>query len=123
MAYELSIETKDNVLWVKATGTRSYRTILSMSQDILKACLEKNVKKVMIDVLALEGRLSVSDAFEVTDKYFPKIRNRSVITHCALVDQKEFEPSYKFFENLAVNRGFLLRIFSDTDEAITWLKK
>jgi len=123
MAYDLEIEAKDGILLVKATGTRSYQTILSISQDVLKACLEKKLKKVLIDVLDLEGRLGTLEAFEITDKYFPKIRNRSVITHCALVDLKEFEPKYKFFENLAVNRGFLLRIFSDRDQAMAWLKK
>jgi hypothetical protein len=122
MTYDLKIETKDDMLLVKATGTRSFDTILSMSQDILKACVEKDIKRVLIDVIGLEGRLGASDAFEVTDKYFPKIRNRSVITHCALVDLKEFESSYRFFENLAVNRGFVFRIFSDMDKAIAWLK-
>jgi len=123
MAYDLRIESKDDVLWVKATGTRSFQTILAMSQDIVAACVEKALKKALIDVLDLEGRLGASDAFEIPDKYFPKIRNRSVITHCALVDLKEFEQSYRFFENVAVNRGFMLRIFSDTDEAVAWLKK
>ncbi len=46
-----------------------------------------------------------------------------MITHNAIVDLKEFEHSYIFFENVAVNRGFTLRIFSDTEKAVEWLKK
>ena len=38
------------------------------------------------------------------------------------IEKKEFKNSYSFFENVAVNRGFALRIFSDPDEAIEWLK-
>ena len=123
MAYDFRVEVKGDVLWVTATGTRSTETILAMSQDILAACVEKDLKKVLIDVLALEGRLSVMNAYEIPTKHFPKMRDRSVITHCAIVDLKEFEDRYKFFENVAVNQGFMLRVFSDTDEAIAWLKK
>jgi hypothetical protein len=123
MAYDFRIEVKGDVLWVTATGTRSPQTILAMSQDILAACVEKDLKKVLIDVLALEGRLSTTNAYEIPTKHFPKMRDPSVITHCAIVDLKEFEDSYRFFENVAVNRGFWLRILSDTDEAIAWLKK
>jgi hypothetical protein len=123
MAYDLRIEVEGDVLWVTATGTRSLQTVLAMSQDIFAACVEKHLKKVLIDVLGLEGRLTTMEAYEVAGKHFWKIRDRSVITHCAIVDLKEFEESYRFFENVAANRGYLLRIFSDTDEAIAWLKK
>ena len=47
----------------------------------------------------------------------------SDLPHCAIIDLKEFDYSYRFFENVARNRGYELRIFSDTDEAIAWLKK
>lgn len=123
MAYDLTIEKKDDVLWVKATGTRSIETVLAVSKDVLAACVEKRVKKVLIDVRGMEGRLSTMDAFEITDQRFPKMRDRSVITHNAIVDLKEFEDSYRFFENLAVNRGFTLRIFSAPEDAAEWLKK
>jgi hypothetical protein len=121
--YDLKIEAEGDVLWVTATGTRSLQTVLAMLQDIFAACVEKDLKKVLIDVLGLEGRLNIADAYKVPDKHFRKIRDRSVVTHCAIIDLKEFKESYKFFENVAANRGYLLRIFSDTDEAIAWLKK
>ena len=39
-----------------------------------------------------------------------------------IVDLKEFQSSYEFFETVARNRGFDLRILSDVDEALEWLK-
>jgi hypothetical protein len=122
MGYDLRIQVDGDVLRVTATGTRSFETVLAMSQDILAICVEKKLKKVLIDVLALEGRLSTIDAYEISGKHFPKRRYRGVIARCAVVDLKEFEETYRFFENVAVNRGLSFRIFSDTDEAIAWLK-
>jgi len=123
MSYDLTIEKKDDVLWSTATGTRSLETVLAMSKDILAACTEKKVAKVLIDVRKLEGRLGTIEAYEIVNRHFPKIQDRSVITHCAIVDLKEFEHSYRFFEDVAVNRGFTLRIFSEPDEALEWLKR
>ena len=110
-------------MWVTATGTRSLETVLAMSKDILKVCVEKRVKKVLMDVRAMEGRLSTLDAYEIPDKHFPKMRDRSVITHLAIIDLKEYEGSYRFFETVAVNRGFMVRIFSDVDKALEWLRE
>jgi hypothetical protein len=93
-----------------------------MSKEILVACADKNVKKVLIDVRALEGRLSITNTYHLADKQFPKMRDRSVITHNALVDLKEFKDSYKFLEIVAANRGYMFRIFLDTDQAMVWLK-
>jgi len=123
MSYNLTIEKKEDVLWVTATGNRSLQTVLAMSKDILAGCVEKMVKKALIDVRALEGRLSTLEAYEIPDKHFPNMRDPNVITHSAIVDLKEFERNYKFFEDVAVNRGFDLRIFSNTGEALEWLSK
>lgn len=125
MSYDLTIEKKDDILWVTATGTRSMETVLGMSKDILTACVEKKVKKVLVDVRELEGRLSTIEGYEISNQHFPKMRDSSKITHGAIVDidLKEYEDSYRFFETVAVNRGFMLRIFSDPDQAIAWLKK
>jgi hypothetical protein len=123
MPYGLRIDVEGSFLRVTAKGTRSFQTVLAMSQDILATCAEKDLKKVLIDVRSLEGRLGTIDAHVIVDKYFPKIRECGVINRCAVVDLKEFEHSYRFFETLAVNRGYLFRIFSGTDEAVPWLKK
>ena len=123
MPYELTIEQKGDVLWVIATGTRTLETVLSISNDILEACDEKKVAKVLVDVRKLEGRLRTMESFEIPEKHFPKMRERSLIRRTAIVDLKEFEDSYRFFEDVAVNRGFALRIFSDPEEAFKWLKR
>ena len=123
MPYDLRIERKDNILWVTATGRRSLDTVLAMSKDIFAACVEHKVSKVLADVRALGGRLSTIEAYKIVDQHFPAMRDRSVITHCAIVDLKEFEDSYRFFEDLAVNRDFNVRLFSGPDEAVEWLLK
>jgi hypothetical protein len=123
MSYELKTEKKESILWAEAVGTRSVESILSITKDIYKACAENQVKKALIDVRAMAGHLSTMDAYEIPDQHLPKLRDRSVMTQCAIIDAKESEGCFKFFEDVAVNRGFNLRIFTDPDEAVAWLGK
>jgi hypothetical protein len=123
MSYRLTIEKKDDVLWVTAVGTRALEGVLAMTKDVLAALIENKVTKVLVDVRALEGRLRTMESYEIVDKRFPEFRDRSVITRCSIVDLKAFEHDYRFFENLPMNRGFDLRIFPDPDEALGWLQQ
>ena len=122
MSYELTMTKEGELLHVSAVGTRTFGTVISIIKDILEACTQQGTPKVLVDVRALEGRLNIADAFNIPSSEFPKIRDQSILRKGAIVDLKEFEQGYKFFENVAVNRGFNVRIFSDIDEAIAWLK-
>ena len=122
MSYELTIKKKEEILWVKATGTRSLETVLAMSNDILTACVEHNTKKILVDVRQLEGRLRSIDSYELFSRHAPKIRDLNIITRNAIVDLEEFGSSYNFLETVAVNRGFNSRVFTDLDEAVKWLE-
>lgn len=123
MPYSLTIEKKDDVLWVVATGTRSRADVLAMAEDILMALIANKATKVLIDVRALAGRLGTLDSYELVDEHFFGLRERRIVTRCGIVDLKEFEDSYRFFETVAANRGFALRIFSDTGKALAWLQQ
>lgn len=123
MAYQLLMEKHADVLHVKSVGIRTIETVLAMSGDIMHACAQQGTVKVLVDVRALEGRLPTIDAYQVPNSLFSEIRDREIIQKCAIVDLKEFENSYRFFENVAVNRGYNLRIFSDVNDAIKWLQK
>jgi hypothetical protein len=123
MSYTLTIVKKDDVLWATATGTRSLERVMGITRDIFAACAEKNVRKALLDVRGLEGHLTTTAAYDIPNEYFSRIRNRSVMTHAALVDRKESAEYYRFFEDVAVNRGYALRVFSDIGEAAEWLKR
>jgi hypothetical protein len=122
MSYDLKIAKKGDVLWVTATGKeRTLEIVLAMARDILQACAEKKVTLVLLDICTLEGRLDKMDAYDLPDKHFANMRDRSVLTRLAIV-VGEPKEDYSFFENVAVNRSYNLRIFSDSAKAAEWLK-
>lgn len=123
MTYKLAFAQRDDVLCVTAEGMRSLEAVIDIAKDVMAALIERRVTKVLIDVRALAGRLSTLDSYDLVDKRFAQWRDRSVVTRCGIVDLKDFEYSYRFFEDTARNRGFALRIFADPDEALEWLRQ
>ena len=120
--YELTVHAKDGILWATLRGTRSMAVVLAASRDIMKACAELKLKKALVDVRGLVGQLEPKDSFDVTSRHYPAMRNRNVITHCAVVDRKGFEANHAFFENVAVNRGLNLRVVTEPAAGLAWLK-
>jgi len=121
MSYELKIDIKEDVLWVTAIGTRSLKTVLAMSNNILAACRKHKITRVLVDVRELEGKLPRMETYDLPDKHFPKMQFRGVVTTIAVVNREEFNTG--FFENVAVNRGFNIHTFSDPEEALKWVNK
>ena len=122
MAYELTTEKHDDYLHVTASGTRSFEVVLAIIRDILSACVKEKVSMLLVDLRGLKGHFETLDAYTIPDEYFPKYQYRNVVTRCAIIDRKEYESRVKFFENVAVNRGFFLRFFTDPESALEWLK-
>ncbi|MGH8688994.1 MAG: hypothetical protein ACREVQ_14925 [Burkholderiales bacterium] len=119
--YLIEVRAKDGIVWAIVRGRRSLDTVLEAGRDIMKACAELNLKKALVDVRGLEGQLEPVDSFEVTSRHYPAMRDRRVITHCAIVDRKGSEANHAFFENVAVNRGLNLRVMTEPEAGLAWL--
>ena len=105
------------------SGTRSIETVLAIINEIFSACTEHNLSIILLDVRELDGRLSTINTFTLATRHFSILRELRVIKKAAIVDLKEFELNYRFFETLTRKRGYKLRLFSDLDAAADWLKK
>ncbi len=119
---ELNIEKRGDVLHVEAIGTRTLEAVESIVVQIMEAANKHETTKVIVDVRKLKGRLATWDAYKIPSTQFPKLGDRQTIQKAAIVDLKEFEDQYRFFENVAVNRGYFLRIFGGLDEAMEWIE-
>ena len=121
MPYDLSIRKTRDVLQVHVTGKRTLETVSAMAREILEACLREGKPKVLVDVRELAGRLPEEDAYTMAAWRFPELGRRRVLSAAAIVDMAEYEDQFRYFENVARNRGFNLHIFGDVDSAMKWL--
>jgi hypothetical protein len=122
MNYNLRIENIGDYLFFTATGTRSIDSVLSMTKDVLAACAREKVKKALVDVRAMLGKLTTVEAYDLSDHHFPVMRDRNVLVRVVIVDRKENEARYRFLETVAVNRGFSVRYSNNPQEGAELLK-
>ena len=74
--------------------------------------------KLLIDTTTSESKISDLDNYEITidhDSYLPRTL-RTAIVHLP----SEIE-TLKFIENVGVNRGMNMRLFTNEREALDWL--
>ena len=122
MAYNLKIENKGEYLLFTATGKRSMDSVLSIAGDVLAACAREKVKKALLDVRAMIGQLTQMEAYDLSQHHFPVMRDHNVLVRIVIVDHKENEERYRFFETVATNRGFNIRYCNNPQEGAELLK-
>ncbi len=119
--FKLTMEKQKDILHVKAEGERSFKTLVTITDQIMEACRENNTCRAVVDVRAMGGKLSILETFRLVTSCFLRLRNWHVLRKAAIVDREDVRPRYKFLETVADNRGYNLRIFEDTAEALSWL--
>lgn len=117
----LTMEKQKDILYVKTEGERTFKTLVTITEQIMEACRENDACLVLVDVRAMGSKLSIWEMFKLVTSCFARVRNRRVLRKAAIVDREDARPRYKFFETVADNRGYNLRIFEDSDEALSWL--
>lgn len=123
MSYKLATEKKEGYLQATASGTRSFETVLTFIKDLVAVCAKEEAKKALVDIRTFKGKIDTLEAFMIPEQYLPELEIRKVLARCAIIDLEENKDRVQFFENVAVNRGFSLRFFTDPDEAVQWLLK
>ena len=111
---------KHDFLFVKVKGYRSIDSIKDATKQITEKCHKQKCSKVLVDVRDFHERINFSDIFDLVSKDLPDIiKNR--IKQVAIVDVEGHNFNKEFFENVAVNRGHNVKIFTDINDAMEWL--
>jgi hypothetical protein len=119
-AYQLTLEIKAEYLLSRATGTRTRAAVSALLTEISTAAIEHRSGKVLVDVRELDGLLSILDSYMIVRDDFQSFRGKG-ISKVAIVDRPHPELREWFFELVARNRGYNLKIFTDPAVALEWL--
>jgi hypothetical protein len=121
ISFKLTIYKQGDILYVKAEGERSFKTLMKITEQIMEACPQNDTCRALVDVRAMGSKLNIWETFRLVTSCFARVRNWHVLRKAAIVDREDVRPMYKFLETVADNRGYNLRVFEDTAEAIRWL--
>jgi hypothetical protein len=88
---------------------------------LINAAKQVQQAVILVDVREFKGRLGAFDSLYVVRDEFAKYRGKG-IRKAALVDREAQGTRRWFFETVAQNRGFNLRMFNEVEEAQAWLR-
>ena len=87
---------------------------------MVEACSQTQISKALLDCRNMTGEIQIFSSFMVAEYGVKMI---GIISKTTLVVREDQMLHGNFVENVAVNRGVNLKIFTDADEAIDWLKE
>ncbi len=117
----LTLEINEDFIYAIAIGRRTRATVAALTEEIGGALVKHRVTKVLVDVRQLVGWLTMVDSYYIVRDHFAPLRGRG-IQRAAIVDRPAPPFHDRFLELVARNRGFKLRIFEDSQQAILWLR-
>ncbi len=84
----------------------------------LHALKEHQLHRVLVDARRIDSKMSPFDDFEFTKGH--QLTSLTSV-RIALVHRPNESKRFGFIENVSVNRGGNMKIFTDPEEAIDWL--
>jgi len=87
---------------------------------MVEACSQVQISKALLDCRSMTGEIQIFDSFKFAEY---GVKMWGIISKTALVGREDQMLPDNFVENVTVNRGVNLKIFTDADETIDWLKE
>lgn len=119
MSIQYTTRVEGKRLFVVASGfDESLADVESYGMGVISASLQGGVTHVFCDETALEYRLGTFDIFQAAEFIST---HAPLLAKIAILCDKRFINDASFFEDIAVNRGLALRVFTDKESAFCWL--
>lgn len=116
----LRIIQKEAYVRFDYTGEFSQAVGKQCIDAMVEACSQLQLSKALLDCRKMTGEIQILESFMVAE-YGGKMRG--FLSKTALVGREDQMLPDNFVENVAVNRGVNLKIFTDIEDAIDWLKE
>jgi len=101
-------------------GPLNLETMKKYARKIAEKAGENGCKRLLNDLRKVTLEVDTMEIFKSPDTIQEQGIDRS--WKRAIVVDEKLEGDFHFFETVAVNRGHLMKIFTDRNLAISWLK-
>ena len=121
MSIKFTIVNQKNYLKVKASGKDdNLEEVFHYANSILKEASKNKSKRILSDERELVYEISTLDTFTLAEEAAKHCRHLMKI---AIVCNSRYLEEGKFYETVASNRGLIVRVTDNYDEAEKWLLK
>jgi hypothetical protein len=121
VSYQLSIELKAGYLHCRVTGENTTRNVAGYMEEVMRECATRGVPRVLIEEQLTGPRLPTFEVFAMVSR--GTVRFQRTLIAMAYVDVNAVGDGMRFAEDVAVNRGFPVRVFTTVAAAEEWLTR
>ena len=118
LRFDIGVDPEDAVVRVRAVGDLNGKSNLHLAKHFSSAALKSNCNLVLCDLTAARLTDSVLGIYEYPARLQQQGVSRAL--RIAVVYEND-EQKHRFWETVSRNRGFMTRVFRDTQEALDWL--
>ena len=124
MAYQLNITNKENYLLAEVSGEFDYTTDHKLFTELIESCFTYNRPKLLLDAINLKGFLSTFQRYNIALSVTNTIRKNfdKGIIQISIVGTEPLIDPDRFGETVATNRGLIVKVTTDMEEALKWLQ-
>ena len=119
LIYKLTTIQKPTYLHFIITGKNTVENIERYFEEINRECTGRNCFRILIEERLDGPRRGILDVFKIISEVSSK--SRGLYKAIAYVDVNAEGYSMQFIENVAVNRGLPMFVFSTVADAEKWL--
>ena len=120
MTFSVSYDQENDCVIGGFTGVFDWKTAALYAEAITDTASKHDCTRFLNDMRQAELALSTSEIFRIRDMLDTAGVDSS--WKRAIVAARDLED-YRFFETVALNRGYGVRIFTDPIQAMSWLTK
>jgi hypothetical protein len=120
VSYEVSYDSESDIVRARMYGEVKIEEVAKYASDVVHTVLAHDCRRVLNDMREAVMKLSTTDIWNV-----PRIMEKAGMppaTRRALVTTKDNKDA-TFAEAVSHNVGQTVRVFTDLDEAESWLKR
>jgi hypothetical protein len=116
MDFLIKARLNSKVVIASVDGEWNKATFLLMRKKVFNLLKSINARHVLLDVRRLKGKISTMEFFKIAASGSFEIKLATVYSEKINIDE-----TIKFSRTVALNRGRLIKAFSDVSEAKKWL--
>gem|GEM_PF-3161660 len=119
LEYEIDVDKKLGILISTSTGKWNIEDSDRVTQELINASIEHDIRKVLIDHSKVKINISRYLALKRPSEL--KSQFEDIFPRVAFVSPKRNHQIYQFFTLIAQNKGILFQSFKKKKDAIEWL--
>jgi hypothetical protein len=120
MAPKVRITVEDGIIRVVYRGKADFQVTTDMLRKVARIALENKSSLLLFDAREADYQGYQVEAINHAEQG-PSLGNYRTF-RIALLGPKGYDEMFRYFENVAVNRGYRSRAFTDESEAVAWLR-